>query len=133
LLWGETVTRSLQSETRESLQASRARILAELQEWIRSHLDTTITVDDLERVSGYSSRSLRNLFRDCCGLSPMAWIRRERLTKALGMLLDPTRGTTVSGVAIAVGYQNLSQFSRDFLLWHGKRPSARLRLSSRSR
>jgi AraC-like DNA-binding protein len=127
LFWGEALHRPLQPEGGESLQASRSRILEELQAWIRAHLEAVITVDDLERVSGYSSRSLRNLFRDRCGVSPMAWIRQERLTTALGLLLDPRPGTTVSSVALAVGYQQLSQFSRDFLQLHGRRPSAVLR------
>lgn len=129
LFWGEALARSPQVEASESLQASRSRILEDLQAWIRGHLDSTITVEDLERVSGYSSRSLRNLFRDRCGTSPMAWIRQERLTTALGLLLDPSPGTTVSSVALAVGYQQLSQFSRDFLQLHGRRPSAVLRQS----
>lgn len=127
LFWGERLPVPLRPEGSESLQASRSRILEDLMGWIRSHLDAPITVEDLERVSGYSSRSLRNLFRDRCGVSPMAWIRQERLTTALGLLVDPLPGTTVSGVALAVGYQQLSQFSRDFLQLHGRRPSAVLR------
>ena len=127
LFWGEALPRPLEPEGSESLQASRSRILEDLQAWIRAHLEAVITVEDLERVSGYSSRSLRNLFRDRCGVSPMAWIRQERLTTALGLLLDPCPGTTVSSVALAVGYQQLSQFSRDFLQLHGRRPSAVLR------
>lgn len=129
LFWGDLLTRTPQAKAAETLQATRTRILEHLQAWIRAHLDTTIHVEDLERVSGYSSRSLRNLFRDRCGISPMAWIRRERLTIALHLLREPSLGTTVSGVALAVGYQQLSQFSRDFLQLHGRRPSAVLRQS----
>lgn len=129
VFWGDLLSRTPQAEAAETLQATRTRILEHLQAWIRAHLDTTIHVEDLERVSGYSSRSLRNLFRDRCGISPMAWIRRERLTIALHLLREPSLGTTVSGVALAVGYQQLSQFSRDFLQLHGRRPSAVLRQS----
>ncbi len=106
---------------------SRAEILEQLLEWIRSHQHRPIQLEELAQVSGYSQRSLRNLFQERFGCSPVQWIRRERLTAARDQLLSPAADTTVSAVAASVGYRHLSQFSRDFQQCHGRRPSEVLR------
>lgn len=106
---------------------SRAEILEQLLEWIRRHQHRPIQLEELARVSGYSQRSLRNLFQERFGCSPVQWMRRERLNAARDQLLSPAADTTVSTVAASVGYQHLSQFSRDFQQCHGRRPSEVLR------
>jgi AraC-like DNA-binding protein len=112
---------------------SRAEILDALIHWIRDNLDRPIQLAELARVSGYSERSLRNLFHDRFGCSPVQWMRRERLSIARDQLLDPEPSTCVSSVAEAVGYRHLSQFSRDFQQCHGLRPSDVLREGLRGR
>jgi AraC-like DNA-binding protein len=112
---------------------SRAEILDALIHWIRANLDRPIQLPELARVSGYSERSLRNLFHDRFGCSPVQWMRRERLSVARDQLLDPEPSTCVSSVAEAVGYRHLSQFSRDFQQCHGLRPSEVLREGLRGR
>ena len=106
---------------------SRAEILESLIHWIRENLHRPIQMEELARVSGYSQRSLRNLFHERFGCSPVQWMRRERLSLARAQLLEPEPNTCVSTVAEAVGYRHLSQFSRDFQQCHGLRPSDVLR------
>lgn len=106
---------------------SRAEILDSLIRWIRDNLHRPIQLEELARVSGYSQRSLRNLFQERFGCSPVQWMRRERLSLARDQLLEPEPNTCVSSVAEAVGYRHLSQFSRDFQQCHGLRPSEVLR------
>lgn len=106
---------------------SRAEILESLIRWIRDNLHRPIQMEELARVSGYSQRSLRNLFHERFGCSPVQWMRRERLSLARAQLLEPEPNTCVSTVAEAVGYRHLSQFSRDFQQCHGLRPSDVLR------
>lgn len=106
---------------------SRAEILESLIRWIRDNLHRPIQMEELARVSGYSQRSLRNLFQERFGCSPVQWMRRERLSLARAQLLEPEPNTCVSTVAEAVGYRHLSQFSRDFQQCHGLRPSDVLR------
>jgi len=112
---------------------SRAEILDALIHWIRENLHRPIQLAELAAVSGYSQRSLRNLFHDRFGCSPVQWMRRERLSVARDQLLDPEASTCVSSVAEAVGYRHLSQFSRDFQQCHGLRPSDVLREGLRGR
>lgn len=105
----------------------RAAIVDDLLAWIDERLDQPLQLADLAARSGYSHRSLRNIFHERYGCSPMQWIRQRRLSKARMRLLDPRPGDTVAGVAVAMGYRHTSQFSRDFHALHGVRPSELLR------
>lgn len=106
---------------------SKARILEDLVAWIQAHLHRPIQLQDLVAQSGYSQRSLRNAFHERFGCGPVQWIRGQRLQAARARLLDPRPDDTVSQVAAGCGYQHLSQFSRDFQLAYGLRPSELLR------
>lgn len=113
-------------------QNSKAHIIDELLTWIRANLDRPIQLHDLEQRSGYSQRSLRNVFQDRFGCGPIHWIRSQRLEAAQQRLLDPQPGDSVSTIALAHGYQHLSQFSRDFQASYGLKPSEVLREGLRS-
>jgi hypothetical protein len=56
-------------------------------EALRASLDQRHTLTDLEARSGYSARNLQYLFRQRFGLSPMAWLREQRLQAARQRLL----------------------------------------------
>jgi AraC-like DNA-binding protein len=108
-------------------QRTKASIIDELLDWIRGNLDRTIHLSDLEERSGYSQRSLRNVFKDRFNCGPTHWVRTQRLEAARRRLLDPEPTDTVSSVAMAYGYQHLSQFSRDFQGTYRIKPSSLLR------
>jgi AraC-like DNA-binding protein len=108
-------------------QSSKAQIIDDLLAWIRANLDRPIHLPDLEQRSGYSQRSLRNVFQERFGCSPIHWIRSQRLEAARQRLLNPMGRDTVSSIALAHGYQHLSQFSRDFQAVYGIKPSELLR------
>lgn len=112
---------------------SKARILDDLVAWIQAQLHQPIQLQDLVQQSGYSQRSLRNAFHERFGCGPVQWIRSQRLSAARARLLDPSPRDTVSQVAGDCGYQHLSQFSRDFQLAYGIRPSELLREGRRER
>lgn len=116
----------------ESDPGHRHRVFEALLDWIRTHLDQPIQLQDLVRQSGYSQRSLRNFFRERFGCGPAHWIRNQRLQLARERLLNPQPQDTVSAIAAALGYEHPSQFSRDFQQAFGSRPSALLREGRRS-
>lgn len=125
LLCGDLIV-GARSETLLPL-GSKARILEDLVAWIQAHLHHSIQLEDLVQQSGYSQRSLRNAFHERFGCGPVQWIRSQRLSAARARLLEPGPRDTVSQVATDCGYQHLSQFSRDFQLAYGIRPSDLLR------
>lgn len=130
LLCGDLILKARRDD--EAPLGSKARIIDDLITWIQGHLDQPMPLQDLEARSGYSQRSLRNAFHERFGCGPVHWIRSQRLEAARLRLAEPQPGDTVSQVAAACGYHHLSQFSRDFQLAYGIRPSALLRDSRRS-
>ena len=125
LLCGDLIAKA--SQQRPTARGSKVQIVDDLLAWIATHLDQPILLADLEAQSGYSQRSLRNIFHERFGCGPVQWIRQQRLELARRQLLSPSPGATVSTVAAACGYEHLSQFSRDFRAAHGQRPSELLR------
>lgn len=129
LLCGDLILQARRDD--EAPLGSKARIIDDLITWIQAHLDQPMQLQDLEARSGYSQRSLRNAFHERFDCGPVHWIRSQRLEAARLRLAEPQPGDTVSQVAAACGYRHLSQFSRDFQLAYGIRPSALLRDSRR--
>lgn len=130
VLCGDLILKARRDD--EAPIGSKARIIDDLISWIQDNLDRPMQLQDLEARSGYSQRSLRNAFHERFGCGPVHWIRSQRLEAARVRLLDPHPGDTVSQVAATCGYRHLSQFSRDFQLAFGIRPSALMRESRRS-
>lgn len=72
-----------------------------------------------ERV-GVSERHLRRVFEEGLGISPKEWLRQERMVAARKLL---RHGSPIKEVAIDLGFSNAKMFSRDFLSFHGVRPT----------
>jgi AraC-like DNA-binding protein len=96
---------------------------------IQSHLDQPLTLAWLEQHSHYSRRALQYAFRRRFQLSPMAWIRQQRLARARQRLSCPQPGDSVASIARSCGYRHLSSFSKEFQRAFRCRPSALLRAS----
>jgi len=60
--------------------------LAHLLDWIRGHLATEHTIESLAARASMSPRTLQREFKASTGLSPYAWIVRERIERAKELL-----------------------------------------------
>ena len=69
---------------------------------------------------GVSERHLRRVFEDGLGISPKTWLRQERMVAARNLL---RHGSPIKEVAIDLGFATSKMFSRDFLAFHGVRPT----------
>ena len=72
-----------------------------------------------ERI-GVSERHLRRVFVEGLGISPKEWLRKERMVAARNLL---RHGSPIKEVAIDLGFSTSKMFSRDFLSFHGVRPT----------
>jgi AraC-like DNA-binding protein len=87
-----------------------------------------IDIDDLAAATGVSSRTLYYGFKQHRGASPGKYLKGVRLLRARRSLLEAQmRGGRVGEVAANVGYENKSQFARDYREYFGESPSATLR------
>jgi AraC-like DNA-binding protein len=74
------------------------------------------------REVGASERTLRRRFLASTGLSWHGYLVQARLLRAMTMLAEPT--STILEVAVEVGFESLSAFSRAFTRQTGETPSA---------
>ncbi|MEU6407611.1 AraC family transcriptional regulator [Microbispora sp. NPDC046933] len=96
--------------------------------WIREHYAQPFRVEDLARLSGMSVSAFYRNFHAVTAMSPIQFQKQIRLQEA--RLLLATHPGDVTGVGHRVGYDNPSQFSREYRRQFGAPPSrdaARLR------
>ncbi|MFD9698341.1 GlxA family transcriptional regulator [Lentzea sp. NPDC059081] len=60
--------------------------LTELFGWVSARLDQMITVEDLARQAGMSSRHLARLFKAVTGTTPLQWLHSQRIRRAQELL-----------------------------------------------
>lgn len=89
---------------------------------LRAGLARRWRVEEIARVAGLSASQLHRVFRAATGLSPMAWLRVERINAAKPLLMNPA--LPLAAVAEAVGYPDPFHFSRDFKALSGRSPRA---------
>jgi AraC-like DNA-binding protein len=90
------------------------------------HADCTqsFTVSRLAAMAGMSESVFYEAFKSVTGATPMQYVKRLRLQEAHRQLSLGLNN--VSGAAYGVGYNSLSQFSREFTRVFGTNPSAYL-------
>jgi AraC-like DNA-binding protein len=87
-----------------------------------------IDIEDLAAATGVSARTLYYGFKQHRGASPRKYLKGVRLLRARRSLLEAQiNGGRVGEVAAAVGYDNKSQFARDYKDYFGESPTATLR------
>jgi AraC family transcriptional activator FtrA len=96
--------------------------LAAALEWARARLDQPLTVEDLAREAGLSSRHLARRMRAEIGIAPLGWPHRQRVAMAQE-LLEAT-DATVEQVAARCGLGTATTLRRHFQQAVGVSPTA---------
>lgn len=94
-------------------------------EWIRTHYQDSFHVDELAHETAMSPSTFHRHFRRATGLSPVQYQKKFRLLAARHLLT--ATGRTATEVALEVGYESPSQFSREYSRFFGHSPLADLR------
>jgi AraC-like DNA-binding protein len=114
------VAEGLDHEAPLSLPTSTDPVVGAVMAHTRAHLDT-VTVTDVCRAVGISERTLRRRFQAATGQSWRSYLLQARLLRAMTLLAEP--GRSVLDVSIAVGFANVSAFTRAFTRRCGETPS----------
>jgi AraC family ethanolamine operon transcriptional activator len=86
-----------------------------------------MTLLDLSRISGMTSRSLTNAFEAVTGLGPADYLRRVRLSGAHRALLSANKtDTKITDVATAWGFWHMGHFAHYYRKMFGETPSQTL-------
>jgi AraC-like DNA-binding protein len=92
----------------------RRATLAKVKRVIRARLDDPdLTLTEIAGECHISLGYLHSLFRED-GRTAWEHLKGERLQRARNLLESPAEGTTVTDVALACGFSNMSQFSTAF-------------------
>jgi AraC-like DNA-binding protein len=106
-------------------------LLAE--KFMRDNIEQDVSADDIVAASGAPMRTLYHSFRKYRGVSPLAWMKSERLKAARRALLHPRHPhTTVTEIASLYCCSNFGRFSREYFHQFGEYPSQTLHRSARA-
>ena len=103
-----------------SLQNGNTPHIAKAVERLRQDFDQPLRIEDLARELGMSVSGLHHQFKAVTELSPLQFQKQIRLQEARRLML--TEGFDAENAAYRVGYNNASQFSRDYKSLFGVPP-----------
>ncbi len=92
------------------------------------NLGRDLSLTDIYKVALVSERTLRNGFQELFGMSPMRWLKCERLSAARKDLKAAESNVNlVRDVAVKYGFTQFAHFSTDYRKQFGESPSETLR------
>jgi YesN/AraC family two-component response regulator len=96
------------------------KFLRTIQQYVSENLHRSITLDDLAEAVHLSSSSLYKKMKEYADISPMEYVMKVRLHKAVELLKDDS--ISVQEVSMAVGFNTHSFFSECFKREFGMTP-----------
>ncbi|WP_200806092.1 AraC family transcriptional regulator [Mycobacterium syngnathidarum] len=115
------VADALDHEAPLSLPTTDHPIVAAALAHTKEHL-ASVTAEDVSRAVAVSERTLRRLFAETIGIPWRTYLLHARMLRAMALLAGPDQ--SVQATATAVGFENLSSFTRCFTQFCGQTPSA---------
>src|SRR6266851_4825032 len=100
--------------------------LRDLLEWLRGHLDQTLTVRQLAARANMSERTFARRFVNDTGTTPQRWLVGQRILLAQQLLEESDE--TVDAIADRAGFGNATALRHHFRAWRGTTPNAYRRL-----
>ncbi|MDB5551854.1 MAG: AraC family transcriptional regulator [Rhizobium sp.] len=95
--------------------------------YIREHLTTPFSEADLAEIAGQSTSAFSRAFRRHTGMSLVQYVKRLRINLACQILMSDEQAA-ITNICFEVGFNNLSNFNRQFLAEKGMPPSQFRRL-----
>ncbi|KVA23147.1 AraC family transcriptional regulator [Burkholderia cepacia] len=89
-------------------------------QWLRTHYDESLRVDDLATQVQMSSSTFHHHFRQLTGMSPLQYQKWIRLNEARRLMLSERLDAT--SASFRVGYASPTQFNREYSRLFGNSP-----------
>ena len=102
------------------VSAQEQKFLSTIQKYVSENLHRSITLDDLADSVHLSSSSLYKKMKEYADISPMEYVMKVRLHRAVELLKDDS--VSVQDVAMTVGFNTHSFFSECFKREFGMTP-----------
>lgn len=101
-------------------RGSKNRQIIEAIAYLRRNLTRPLRVEDVAREAHMSVSSLHRHFKGVTGFSPLQFQKKLRLHEALRLML--TENERAATAAAAVGYESVTQFTREYKRMFGEPP-----------
>lgn len=102
-------------------QSSDSTDFREIDQWIQDHLDESFSMSDLAAGIGWSERTLVRRIRSITGETPLRYVQRLRVNRAI--LLLETSALTFTQITKRVGYREPASLRRIIRKQTGRAPS----------
>jgi AraC-like DNA-binding protein len=103
-----------------AVQSGHTERIARAIERLRSDFDKPLRIENLAREIGMSPSGFHNHFKAVTAMSPLQFQKQLRLQEARRLLLSEDLDATSAGYR--VGYEDASQFSREYKRFFGEPP-----------
>jgi AraC-like DNA-binding protein len=106
------------------VNGSHTHRISQATDWLKAHLSEPVIIEELASKCGMSVSGFHQHFKEITQLSPLQYQKSLRLMAARQLI---QRGESqISQVAMQVGYESPSQFSREYKRLFGVSPSSEL-------
>ncbi len=102
-----------------------SRQIAQAMSWLKQNFQKPITIDSLAESTHMSVSNFRQHFKMVAGISPLQYLKQVRLQEARQLMLNENLDAGAAGVR--VGYESISQFSREYARLFGQPPRRDIR------
>ena len=106
------------------INGSHTHRIAQATDWLKTHLDKPIVIADLASQCGMSISGFHQHFKEVTQLSPLQYQKQLRLMEARRLII--INDSQISQIAMQVGYESPSQFSREYKRLFGNSPNSDL-------
>ncbi|OMD62478.1 AraC family transcriptional regulator [Paenibacillus odorifer] len=113
----------------QGVNTTKRDLAARIADIIHEHYTDNITLESLSESLNYSVPHLSSYFKIRTGLSPIDYLIKVRIEKAVALLLETD--ATLKEIAVGVGYQDPSYLGRLFKKYKGVSPISYRELHSR--
>ncbi|WP_254668329.1 helix-turn-helix transcriptional regulator, partial [Bacillus cereus] len=100
--------------------------IKQAEEILLQRMESPPSLLELAKIVGLNDYKLKIGFKELFGTSTFAYLREQRMERAMLLLRSGT--SNVTETAVAVGYNNISHFSESFKKKYGMKPSEILRM-----
>ena len=112
---------SNQYDTQDTIRSSKSRRIAKVCEYIETHYEEAIKLEDAARLVNMSESAFSHFFKKKTNSTFIEYITNLRIAKACRMLSDTSTG--IAEICYDCGFNNLSNFIRTFKRKKGHTPS----------
>lgn len=110
-------------DIQNSVNEKKLKTFMSVTQYINANMRNDISVKDLMGISNMSERSLYYLFKDSVSLTPLAYIRKQKIAHLHRTLSDKNTQLSITKLAMDFGFTNLGRFSNLYRQQVGELPS----------